>query len=108
MGKGESVTAWTWLRNSWMNDATYLAAMAHIAWACLIVLAADVLSRDARAWERGVTLTLVLFAALKEYVYDAHFEEPPQTWRDNTQDFVGYCCGIALAWGIIGASSWLR
>jgi hypothetical protein len=44
--------------------------------------------------------TWILFAifivggAIKEYYFDARDEvNPPQTFWDNTQDFIGWCCG---------------
>jgi hypothetical protein len=85
-----------------MNDTTYLAAMAHIGWACLVILATALLS-SLSSHRACIYASAVVtgFAFLKEYVYDAHFELPKQTFRDNTQDFCGYLGGIALAWCIL-------
>ena len=82
------------LTNKWMSDVTYLAAMAHVGWACLIVLTAYILHPSAAI---TTALGVMIFAALKEYVYDANFEIPKQTARDNTQDFLGYLGGVLLA-----------
>ncbi len=84
-----------WLTNSWMNEVNFLAAMAHVGWACLLTLACSIWfgSRG----QLGASASLIVYAAIKEWGYDAHFELPPQTWRDNLQDFCGYLGGIALA-----------
>jgi hypothetical protein len=90
------------LTNSWMLDVQYLAAMAHSGWAALIVLsAARFLDLKLTA---GVSGGLVAFAAVKEFVYDANFEVPRQTSKDDWEDFLGYLAGIALAWAVIGLS----
>ena len=45
-----------------------------------------------------VALTALVAAALKEFAFDAHYEtNPPQTMRDNVQDFAGYAAGVLLA-----------
>lgn len=82
-----------YLTNSWMNETNYLAAMAHVGWAALIVLSAAIFTNSniTRLWE--VSAVLIVFAGLKEYVYDANFEIPKQTWKDNTQDFSGTSVG---------------
>lgn len=36
-------------------------------------------------------------AAMKEFWFDATYEFPKQTFRDNLEDFLGYACGIGLA-----------
>lgn len=89
------------LTNSWMNSVTYLAAMAHIGWAALIVLATAVLSNVHIATCAYVSGGMIVFGLVKEYVYDANFEIPRQTWKNNTGDFAGYVGGVALAWAII-------
>jgi hypothetical protein len=52
---------------------------------------------------RGEFWTLFWFffvlvaGALKEYLYDAREEhDPPQTWLDNTEDFIGFALGAML------------
>ncbi len=89
------------LTNTWMNSVTYLAAMAHIGWAALILVSVAFVSNTSLATCAYASVGLVVFAAIKEYGYDANFELPKQTWKDNTQDFAGYVGGVALAWGVI-------
>ena len=42
----------------------------------------------------GIT---IVWAAWKEYYFDARYEVPHQTFWDNTEDFIGYFSGAALA-----------
>lgn len=44
----------------------------------------------------------VLVAAAKEFVYDHHWEIPPQPYKNGAQDFAGYMIG-----GIIAIGAWL-
>jgi hypothetical protein len=99
----QNLKAWLskYLTNEWMNEVSFLAPMAHIGWAALIVLATAILSGSNVKACGYASAGLTLFAALKEYVYDANFEIPKQTFRDNTEDFAGYLGGIALAWLIV-------
>lgn len=90
-----------YLTNEWMNEVSFLAPVAHVGWAALIVLATALLSGSSVKICGFVSAALTLFAAVKEYVYDANFEIPKQTFRNNTEDFAGYLGGIALAWAII-------
>ena len=39
----------------------------------------------------------VIYAAIKEYWFDARYEVPHQTFWDNTEDFVGYISGALVA-----------
>lgn len=92
------------LTNTWMNNVDYLAAMAHVGWACLIILGTALIASLNVHWMVGMSIGMVLFAGLKEYVYDANFELPKQTFADNTEDFVAYVVGVGLAWAIIGVT----
>lgn len=40
---------------------------------------------------------VLVSAALKEFWFDAKYEVPAQTWKDNTLDFAGYTTGALLA-----------
>ena len=93
------------LTNSWMNSVIYLAAMAHVGWAALLLLSVHILSaRSTRAdaWASGA---LLVFAVMKEFVYDANFEIPKQSFKDNAEDFLGYLGGVVLGWAIIEAAA---
>jgi hypothetical protein len=44
---------------------------------------------------------MTLAAAIKEFWFDARFEmHPPQTFKDNFTDFIGYAAGVAIALGV--------
>jgi hypothetical protein len=96
--------AWLTAHSDFMNSVVFLAAMAHVGWATIIVLAPQfVLGTDLKlaTW---TSIILTAFAAAKEFIYDANIERPVQSTKDNVQDFVGYLGGIALAWILIGFS----
>ena len=88
-----------WLSSEWMSSVTYLAFMAHSAWACAGVLAAFILGGLHAA--EIATVVWMAFAAVKEFVFDANFEVPKQTAQDNWGDFGGYCAGLVLAWVLL-------
>jgi hypothetical protein len=102
------IGVWLTAHSDFMNEVTYLAAMAHVGWACLIVLSAALFSALDMHWCIGVSIGMIVFGALKEYVYDAHFERPHQTFWMNTGDFIGYLGGIALAWTVISLTLHFR
>lgn len=87
-------------KNRWMNDVNFLAAMAHFAWAALIVVSSFLLRRSwpETEWWTGA---LVAFAAVKEFFYDARYELPKQTVWDNVSDFLEYCAGCGAGWGVL-------
>lgn len=90
--------------NTWMNDVTYLSAMAHSGWGALIVVSTALFSAAFKV-RLGITGGLVLYALVKEFAYDANFEVPKQSFWDNLEDFVEYLAGIALAWGLLWIKS---
>jgi hypothetical protein len=93
---------WLTEHSKFMNELDFLAGMAHVAWAYGIVLTTMFVSGQLRLTAE-ISIGLVLFAAAKEFIYDANFEkDPPQTFKDNMQDFCGYLGGLALAWIAIG------
>ena len=95
------------LTNTWMNNVTYLATMAHIGCIAAVVLG---LARFIHT-PRYMTIMSAIFvvaAAIKEFWYDARYELPPQSTKDNVQDFVGYLGGISLAWLVISLSGGIR
>jgi hypothetical protein len=92
---------WLTEHSDFMNEVDFLAAMAHVGWAYGIILTAMFLSGSFRLTEE-TSIGLILFAAGKEFIYDARWERPPQTFKDNAQDFCGYLGGIAFAWIAIG------
>lgn len=102
--KFTTVMAWLKARltNSWMANQDYGWFMAHSGWAGIIMLSTSLLTSVHVSWMLWVTLGGIVAAAIKEYGYDANFELPKQTFSDNTQDFLGYCAGIAIAWAVTG------
>jgi hypothetical protein len=86
------MSGWLKLHSSWMTSADYLSASAHVGWAMSIVLLAKVAFHTTLAVWLAFGLGM-LAAGLKEYVYDANFETPKQTFKDNTVDFLTYLAG---------------
>jgi hypothetical protein len=43
----------------------------------------------------------MLAAGLKEFWFDATYEQPHQSFEDNATDFLGYMAGLSLAAGFI-------
>ena len=95
---------WAWMKkhltNSWMNDADVLAQIAHFGYGALVVVTAAYLGGDRRAF--GFAGAWAVYAALKEFVYDANFELPKQTWRDNVLDFSTLVGGALFGLGVVG------
>jgi uncharacterized membrane protein YedE/YeeE len=65
-----------------------------------ILLSIALLTSVHLAWMGYATAGGVVAAALKEYWYDATYELPKQTFKDNTEDFLGYCAGMAVGWAV--------
>ena len=90
-----------WLQGgAFMSNTQFLAFMAHAGWAGFATLAVVVLHGTTTALLIS-TGAWIVAAALKEYGYDARYELPKQTFAMNTQDFIGYCAGLVVAWIII-------
>lgn len=77
----------------------FVAFWAHFGIAALV--AEHIYTRD----PLYTLIIIVIAAAIKEYGFDAHYEtDPPQTWRDNTEDFLGWSLGalygfsFAIGW----------
>jgi Na+/H+ antiporter NhaD/arsenite permease-like protein len=46
-----------------------------------------------------VMLAVFVIAGIKEFVFDAQYEKnPPQTFTDNLQDWLGYAIGACLGY----------
>jgi hypothetical protein len=94
----------THLTNSWMNNNYFLAAMAHSGWSGLIIACGGILTMAGLPnlmVVGALSAGMVLFAAVKEFWYDANYELPKQTAFDNITDFLGYCAGVAIIWLVI-------
>lgn len=82
------------LKNKWMNDANVLAQIGHVLGGYGIVLTAAFLG--GRVYAVSFAAALMVYAAVKEFWYDARFELPKQTWQDNVLDFSMYGVGTIL------------
>lgn len=92
-----------WLQNSWMDNPTFLAEMAHFAWAYGILLTAALWSATRRQLV-CLFLAFVVFAVVKEYWYDLNYEIPADSVSGSTLDFCVYMLGGLVALGVV----WLR
>lgn len=83
-----------------MDNATFLAEMAHFAWAYGILLTAALFSFTAKGLIR-LFLAFTLFAVLKEFWYDLVYELPPDSVAGSTLDFCIYMAGGMVALFVI-------
>lgn len=82
-------------KNTWMNDANVLAQIGHALGGFSIIALATIFWGFAPAWWIAWTM-LIAYAGIKEYVYDANYELPKQTFADNTTDFIFYQVGAGI------------
>ncbi len=84
------------LTNVWMTDATVIAQINHVLASYAIILTVNRFTR--KRWVVNLTSSLMAtYALLKEFWYDATYEIPHQTFKDNMLDFSMYSVGILLA-----------
>ncbi len=84
------------LTNVWMTDATVIAQINHVLASYAIILTVNRFTR--KQWIVNLTSVLMaLYALLKEFWFDATYEIPHQTFKDNMLDFSMYSVGILLA-----------
>lgn len=78
------------------TNVQFLANVGHftVPWFVTSILYRFGWAHHGRWWVLGLT---VAYAAGKEYYFDARYEVPHQTFGDNTEDFLGYVAGAALA-----------
>jgi hypothetical protein len=88
-----------------MNNADVLAQIAHVGWMLALVSNAG--------WLFGPRVCLgsaagfATYAVLKEWIYDANFETPKQTWKDNLLDMSMLWLGIGLGLAVFFHQRWL-
>jgi len=71
-----------------------------VAWWAHFGVAALICGHVGKSDPLWTLIVVVVAAALKEFVYDAHFEtDPVQTAADNWQDFSGWVAGAVLGLG---------
>jgi len=79
------------------NSPDFVAFNAHCFGAAFILTAISSLTNVS---VHLLLALLILYAAIKEFWFDATYEIPKQTLNDNVQDFVGYAVGGVLAIGL--------
>jgi len=83
-----------WLATIGQN-IQFVAFWAHLGVAALVTILAFHFTRF--GWVVG--LVIILGAGVKEYYFDAKYEkDPPQTFWDNTEDFIGWALGTVVGW----------
>lgn len=82
-----------------MNDPRFLAQIAHALGAYSVVLTAEYFGGHKICILFAALF--VIYAAVKEFWYDANFELPKQTTFDNVLDFTFYMVGIVVCLGVI-------
>lgn len=93
---GSIIWAWcqTNLRNSWMTSPKWTAQVAHFCFAAWLVLTVQLFWPWLLGWFVAIGLGVV--APLKEYLYDLHFEDPPQTLESQVIDHAVYTLGAVV------------
>lgn len=89
------------LTNKWMNDATVLAQIGHVLGGYSLVMTTAYLSNNSHAWTLFFAALLVAYAGVKEFWYDAKYEIPVQTWKDNLLDFSMYVVGLIVGLTVV-------
>lgn len=79
-----------------MADGDVDAQIAH-AFAGLSIPVATAFLSGSRRYALVAVGVVVMYAAFKEFWFDANYEIPPQTSRDNWTDFAFYCVGCSVA-----------
>lgn len=88
-----------YFENTWMCNPRFLSISAHIWFGCSLIEAVWIHWGVGKAWI--ALLVLALCAAAKEFWFDATFELPKQTGRDNWEGFISYILGGYLGIAII-------
>jgi hypothetical protein len=88
--------------NTWMNNPQYLAQVGHFLGGASLMMLTTMFSWNLLClWATfGVGL---LVAGVKEFWYDANYELPKQSWKDNLMDFSFYALGGLAG---VGLSYW--
>jgi predicted alpha/beta hydrolase family esterase len=87
------------LDNTWMDNNLYHVQIAHALGAAFAVLVASMFWG---LWGLvGVLSVGVPVAAAKEYWYDLVYEQPNDTARGSTLDFIAYMSGAVVATALV-------
>lgn len=90
------------MKSSWISKlANFVAATGQNIQFVAFLLHAFVIAYFLRVWFYGhrwwFIAGVMLFGAVKEFWFDARDEtNPPQTFADNLEDFLGYLTGCVI------------
>jgi hypothetical protein len=78
----------------------FVAFWAHLGVAGLLIVLINKLLSKRPA--EILALVIIVAGGVKEYYFDATTEQnPPQTFWDNTEDFIGWCVGSLVGFLLI-------
>lgn len=81
------------------QNMQFVAGAAHFFFAGYIMMMTDLLWPNNLLW---AVLGITGLAAAKEWGFDARYEKnPPQTFMDNLEDFLGYAAGAWITYFIV-------
>lgn len=79
----------------WTDNPNFNAQAAHFGVGYAVGVTSFVRSKN--VWIRmGLTIGFVGYATLKEFVYDANYEIPVQSFSNNLEDFLFYMLGFGV------------
>jgi hypothetical protein len=85
------------------QNIQFVAFAAHAGVGALAILTLSEYAPQFGSWP---AIVLIVGGGIKEFYFDAKYEtNPPQTFTDNLEDFVGWGLGALLGWWMTG---WLR
>lgn len=85
-------------KNTWMNNPEVLAQIGHVCvpYAVLVTMAFYGCVESVVI----VGALFILWGLVKEFWYDANYELPVQTFKDNLLDFSMYAVGVFAGLGV--------
>ncbi len=87
-------------KNAWMTSFDFITQAAHTSLGANVVMLAIVFGHSAAAVLATALAFVLGYAAPKEFWYDALYELPAQTSRDNWTDFAFLTLGAVLGVGV--------
>lgn len=88
----------SWLQGgAWMSNTQVLASGCHFLVSSMPLVLALLFGASLHVFQL-MSVGIIAFGLCKEFIYDANWETPHQTFAMNLQDFLGYCAGTAFAW----------
>lgn len=80
-----------------MTSATFLAQMSHFLGGAVVILLTAIFSKGSLTASVCANCLVIIYVSIKEFWYDANFEEPKQTSADNRTDFIFYIIGLGVS-----------